>query len=696
MPPFGPLLPLDEVASEQFHASPTALAFRDPTTFLAGEIHQHLPFWSKILADYPKRDEILTYIKDHVDVFSFFHPFSGVFEGKHYSSSLPPPAIFPNSRSCKGFEDFITSTILERLRNGSLIAIGKTTEVSPPHLVMPLTIEPTKPRLCHDERFLNLWIRDLPFSLDKITDLPRYVGKNHYQTVMDDKSGYDHVLFTESSQTYFGLQWQGWYFCYRSIPFGWKSSAYLYHTIGLSATSYARSLGVPCSQYIDDRHAGQLHPRTSQPRSTSSSNYILAESATYILCFLLIHLGYFIGLKKSLLVPQLSVPYLGFISDSAQQAFRLPLEKKKKFLDLLEEVLKKKTVSLRTLQKLAGKTTSLSLAVPGARLYTSCIFQAISRAIFRGRPVPLSGDLLREIQTWRFLHSWDGFLPWRPEFHAHVTLSSDASNTGWGGIIHHPHNSPTTVRGIWSASDRSSLIVVREARALLNTLTASATMLRNCRVDCFVDNMPFLQAWNKSSSRNEALASVLKDIFLLTLYFNIHLVLHYIPSKDNPSDIPSRILSDIDCTLAPHIWHRIQTVFGPHTVDLMAIPANVLPDPSGRPLKFFSPFPVLDSAGANVFSQQLMCENAYVFPPFVLIGPLFKHLRTQRCPFSMVVPDLCPRRYWWPLLQQYASSSFLLGKKGAINVLLFPSKYGPPFQTRPLQWDLWVFRVPQF
>lgn len=23
---------------------------------------------------------------------------------------------------------------------------------------MPITIEPTKPRMCHDERFLNLWI----------------------------------------------------------------------------------------------------------------------------------------------------------------------------------------------------------------------------------------------------------------------------------------------------------------------------------------------------------------------------------------------------------------------------------------------------------------------------------------------------------------------------------------------------------
>jgi len=77
---------------------------------------------------------------------------------------------------------------------------------------------------------------------------------------MDDKSGYDRVELSEESRKYFGLQWQGWYFVYNTIPFGWKGSAYVYNSIGMAATSYIRSLGVPCSQYIEDRHIGQLSP----------------------------------------------------------------------------------------------------------------------------------------------------------------------------------------------------------------------------------------------------------------------------------------------------------------------------------------------------------------------------------------------------------------------------------------------------
>ncbi len=74
---------------------------------------------------------------------------------------------------------------------------------------MPITDGPTKPRMCHDERFLNLGIRDLPFTLDYLSDLPRYVGRGHFQTVCDDKSGHDHLMLTPSSRTMFGLRWEG-------------------------------------------------------------------------------------------------------------------------------------------------------------------------------------------------------------------------------------------------------------------------------------------------------------------------------------------------------------------------------------------------------------------------------------------------------------------------------------------------------
>jgi hypothetical protein len=69
---------------------------------------------------------------------------------------------------------------------------------------MPLIIEPSKPRLCHDKRFLNLWIKDLPFRLNTLKDVHRIL-QNSFMATCDEKSAYDYVRLTESSRTYFGI-----------------------------------------------------------------------------------------------------------------------------------------------------------------------------------------------------------------------------------------------------------------------------------------------------------------------------------------------------------------------------------------------------------------------------------------------------------------------------------------------------------
>lgn len=207
----GPL-PLPSMVSRGVvHAAPQDVIFRDPSFFVAGELSNHRPSWEFILSQNPKRDEILSSVVHGVKTSAFFVPFRGDFQGKYYDSAILLTAFFPNSKSCQGFEEFITATIIDRITNGSLLVWGRVGEVHPPYLVMPITVEPSKPRMCHDERFINLWIRDLPFSLDYITGLPRHVFKSHYQTTFNDKSGYDHVCL--SPFTFVGLEWKGWYFC---------------------------------------------------------------------------------------------------------------------------------------------------------------------------------------------------------------------------------------------------------------------------------------------------------------------------------------------------------------------------------------------------------------------------------------------------------------------------------------------------
>ena len=149
----------------------------------------------------------------------------------------------------------------------------------------------------------------------------------------------------------------------------------MYHTTGLWATSYIRTLGVPCSQYIDDRHAGQLvaHKKPNLPEWT---NFELAEAAAFIVVSVLTSLGYTFALSS--LVPSQCVRFVGYLSDSGLLVFVLPEDKKFKFKALRESILSQETVDVKTLQRFAGKTTSFSIAVPAARLYTRASFRAIS------------------------------------------------------------------------------------------------------------------------------------------------------------------------------------------------------------------------------------------------------------------------------------------------------------------------------
>lgn len=146
--------------------------------------------------------------------------------------------------------------------------------------------------------------------------------------------------------TYFGFQWGGWFFVSECIPFGWKSSVYIYHTTGLVASHRLRSWNIPSSLYIDNRHNGQLSfPGVTVPSayqtlaSGDELNFALALAGIFLTSYILTSLGYFIGLARSKLTPKKQIPYLGFVIYSELQAFTLLPLKKEKFLRPIKETL---------------------------------------------------------------------------------------------------------------------------------------------------------------------------------------------------------------------------------------------------------------------------------------------------------------------------------------------------------------------
>lgn len=90
--------------------------------------------------------------------------------------------------------------------------------------------------------------------------------------------------------------------------------------------------------------------------------------------------------------------FLGFIVDSTLCDFLIPEVDKKKFADLRQSILKVRSVSVKTLQRSAGKKTSFSIAVPSAQLYAREIYRAISGHSKSSRLVTINGTLRKEVE----------------------------------------------------------------------------------------------------------------------------------------------------------------------------------------------------------------------------------------------------------------------------------------------------------
>ena len=127
----------------------------------------------------------------------------------------------------------------------------------------------------------------------------------------------------------------------------------------------------------------------------------------------------------------------------------------------------------------------------------------------------------------------------------------------------------------------------------------------------------------------------------------------------------------MDASLSPAVWDKVQRLFGGnagHSIDLMALPSNVQCDLSGQLLLFFSPYPTPGCASVNVLAQ----------------NPAFHSLSL---PCTLIIPDIYPRRFWWPLLQAGATQFCILAHKGDPAILRIPSSKGFPPQSF-MPWDL--------
>ena len=112
------------------------------------------------------------------------------------------------------------------------------------------------------------------------------------------------------------------------------------------------------------------------------------------------------------------------------------------------------------------------------------------------------------------------------------------------------------------------------------------------------------------------------------------------------------------------LLEHIKTIAGPHTIDPMALDSNA------QCSRHYTPFPTPCSTS----SPKGHDEKGYLFPPAFLIGPALQHIRETGATVTLLVPDVFPRPYWWPILCHSSGARHLLARAGDPTALTWPSR----------------------
>ena len=383
--------------------------------------------------------------------------------------------------------------------------------------------------------------------------------------------------------------------------------------------------------------------------------------------------------------------HLGFGIDSVTSSYSIKEKFRAKFRKCREELLERGSANLLDLQRWVGKCNHLRLLFPGNSLFT--IEARRLMGDLEASRVELPQAVRDEISFWSFVDTFTEPVPYLLQQHVTISLCTDASGYGWGATVTLP-SGPTVLRDYWTSELLRHDICCKEGLAVLFALQSLEEAITCRRVDVKVDNEGLALAWAGLRSKSVELTGVLQSLFLLTIDLRISLQLQWIPTHVNPADAPSRDLQRSDAMLAVPLRARLWDCYGPFSFDLMALPSNVLRDPSGHALPFFSRAPAPRSAGVNVFAQRPPKGRLYVFPPFAVITPLIRLLMEWGASeVVLVLPsyrDSTP--VWLGLLRPFIQDALSLCPPASRGVVCLPSSSGFSENLLPVAFGLSAYR----
>ena len=414
-------------------------------------------------------------------------------------------------------------------------------------------------RLILNLKQFNLFAKYTHFKMDGLQEAIYLMRQDCFFTSIDLKDAYYSILIEESMRKYFRFEFDSNIYEFNALVMGYSDAPRIFTKVLKPILSHLRGNGVGIVMYIDDALIVQ-------------DSFDACTASTKLTASWFDKLGFTIHMAKSSLVPAKQITHLGFWLDSESMTVRPTNKKAEAIKTRCFDLLGKQSCTIRELAEVIGILVAVA---PGNRFATVFykrleILKSFELSKNRGNYeaiIHLPAEAIEDLKWWT--HNTDNYPVFVRKSDTAITMTSDASSSGWGGEC-----KGETTGGLWTGQEQESHINCLELKAALFTLQAFGKNLKSCHILLQSDNTTTVACINKMGSTKPECNNVAREIWLWCINTANWVTAVHLPGVDNAeADAESRQKGlETEWALNDQVFLDLEKAQGPFEVGLFASP----------------------------------------------------------------------------------------------------------------------------
>lgn len=603
-----------------------ALLF-DVNNFTAGQIQNHAMYWRELTSD----PWILNAI-----------------EGCDIEFDDTPDIVAPREILFSQEEMIFIDEELDRLWGKNIIVPSTH---CPGECISPIFVRPKKDgshRLILNLKSLNQSIVYRHFKMDTLQSAINLMTPNCYMASLDWKDAYYSVPVDPEFQKYLKFRWRGSLYQFTCLAQGLSPAPRLFTKLSKPIYSHLRKMGHMNSAFIDDSFL--MGDSLADARRNVMDSVRVIRSA-----------GFVIHPIKSVFHPTQVLTYLGFILNSVDMTVKITPERASRLQEAAKRIYDSDFVTIRQVAEAVGMMVSSFPGVTHGPLFYRLIDNEKSAALAANKGnfdacMTLTPEAKADVHWW----IKNIKLTTNPIQHDNpcLTLRSDASNVGWGGVCNRQMTG-----GNWSPLERKLHINILELKAASFTLQSFCKDYRNCHIRLQLDNTTAVAYINHMGGTKARCNAVAREMWLWCLQRNLLISATHLPGVSNvDADAQSRMVHEnTEWQLNPGVFHNLVSMWGNPEVDLFASRLN------HQVAAYVAWKPDPEAVAIDALSIQWDYRLAYAFPPFSLIGLVLRKIELEHCEAIVVVPYWTTQPWFSKLMRMLTDCPFVLPRKDLLT-----------------------------